>query len=339
MVKARGARLRLRGGGGDGGVYPLTHAELQWMTPSGMGEGGRGHNMAWTHQWKGKVEEDALRIDRAKTCAASRQALQRPVAVCDLGYLLNKEATIELIVRKAMPEHVSHIKGLKDLYDATLHDNPTFNPSDSHKQGADDDEFPYHCPIAHIPMNGRFPFVFIRSSGHVVSERALKQIGGATCPVTEVPLTEDDIVPINGTDEQREELRAKAAARKAALKEAKKAMKQVAASSTSVATGAEGAPRSEEKGSMKSPVSRPEKTAAATSGAKLAKPAAKDAQGERGPAAPGKRTREWEAVVAQKAAASSAYKSLFLSEADKKRLNEQTAANFCARGTTPRYSS
>ena len=42
--------LCLRGGGGDGGVYPLTHAEMQWMTPSGMGLGGREGNKAWTHQ-------------------------------------------------------------------------------------------------------------------------------------------------------------------------------------------------------------------------------------------------------------------------------------------------
>ena len=199
-------RLRLRGGGGDGGVYPLTHAEMQWMTPSGMGEGGRGHNMAWTHQWKGKVEEDAMRVDRAKTCAASRQPLERPIAVCELGHLLNKEATIELLVRKTMPEHMAHIKGMKDITVATLHDNPSYNPADSHKAGADDDEFPYYCPIAHVPLNGRFPFVFIRPSGHVVSERALKQIGGKTCPVTEVPITDDDIVHINGTTEQREAL-------------------------------------------------------------------------------------------------------------------------------------
>eukprot|EP00966_Prymnesium_polylepis_P114014 2635076-Prymnesium_polylepis.1 len=107
--------------------------------------------------------------------------------------MLNKEATIELLMRKAMPEHMAHIKGLKDFAEATLHDNPSFNAADSHKHGADDDEFPYYCPIAHVPLNGRFPFVFIRPSGHVVSERALKQIGGATCPVTEVRISEEDI--------------------------------------------------------------------------------------------------------------------------------------------------
>lgn len=53
-------------------------------------------------------------------------------------------------------------------------------------------------------------------------QRALKQIGGATCPVTEVPINPEDVIPINGTEEQRKELSEKATARKAALKEAKK---------------------------------------------------------------------------------------------------------------------
>ena len=43
--------FRLRGGGGDGGVYPLTHAEQKWMTPSAMGTTGKG----WSNQAKDKA--------------------------------------------------------------------------------------------------------------------------------------------------------------------------------------------------------------------------------------------------------------------------------------------
>ena len=87
--------LCLRGGGGDGGVYPLTHAEMQWMTPSGMGQGGREGNKAWTHQFKDKVTEETMRLDRATLCAASSKALRAPIVVTDLGFLCNKEDLLE----------------------------------------------------------------------------------------------------------------------------------------------------------------------------------------------------------------------------------------------------
>ena len=102
---------------------------------------------------------------------------------------------------------LSHLRSLKDVCDATLHANPQWKPDgEGHRSGADEDEVPFHCPIASVPMNGRNKFAFLRASGHVVSERALAQLGGKTCPVTEQPLGPDDVVPLNGTDEQRAEL-------------------------------------------------------------------------------------------------------------------------------------
>ena len=113
------------------------------------------------------------------------------------------------------------------MCDATLHANPQWKPDgEGHRSGADEDEVPFHCPIASVPMNGRNKFAFLRASGHVVSERALAQLGGKTCPVTEQPLGPDDVVPLNGTDEQRAELAEKLEAKKAAPKEAKEARRK-----------------------------------------------------------------------------------------------------------------
>ncbi len=170
------ASLRLLGGGGDGGVYPLTHTEMQWMTPSGMGEGGRnGGNSAWTNQTKDTVSEGTLRLDRVMVCAASAKPLKPPIVVCELGYLLNKEDVLELLLSKKLPAHLAHVKSLRAIHDATLHANPSHDPSKGHISGTDDDDPPFHCPVANLPMNGRYPFTYIRSTKHVVSQRALKQ--------------------------------------------------------------------------------------------------------------------------------------------------------------------
>ena len=242
--------LRLRGGGGDGGVYPLTHAEMQWMTPSGMGGGSRpgaGLNgtiggAGYTHQWADRVTEAERRLDRSTTCAASSHPLRAPIVVCGLGYLYNKEDLIEKMLSKTLPAELSHLRSLKDVCDATLHANPAWKPDgEGHRSGADEDEVPFHCPIASVPMNGRNKFAFLRASGHVVSERALAQLGGKTCPVTEQPLGPDDVVPLNGTDEQRAELAEKMEAKKAAQKEAKEARRKGKAAAAAAGGAAAGA--------------------------------------------------------------------------------------------------
>ena len=96
--------LRLRGGGGDGGVYPLTHAEQKWMTPSAMGTTGGGCHSNMT---KDRASEGTLRLDRSSVCAATAKPLRAPIAVCELGYLLNKEDVIELMLSKALPPHLA----------------------------------------------------------------------------------------------------------------------------------------------------------------------------------------------------------------------------------------
>ncbi|KAL3929337.1 MAG: hypothetical protein SGPRY_002004 [Prymnesium sp.] len=126
----------------------------------------------------------------------------------------------------------------------------------------------------------------------------------------------------------QKELMERAEARKAASKGSKEGSKKAKKRAGSSSAVREAAPTAE---------ALPE---IAGSTSKQSAPTVKDSKASRSKASEaGKRGREWEDVIAQKAASSSAYKSLFLSESDKKRLNESTAANLCARGTTPRYSS
>ena len=102
---------------------------------------------------------------------------------------------------------VEHIKSLKALHDATLHANPAHRNAAHLKGQSDEDaEPPFYCPVANLPLNGRYPFVLIKSTGNVVSQRALKQVGGKVCPITEQPISPADALSINPLEEERKEM-------------------------------------------------------------------------------------------------------------------------------------
>lgn len=329
--------LRLRGGGGDGGVYPLTHAEMQWMTSANVGRG----EGSWTHQWADKASEDALRLDRATLCSASSKPLTAPVVVTDLGLLCNKEELLERLLTKTMPAHLSHVASLRDFAEATLHPNPHYK-GDGVKggQASEDAEVPFVCPVAGTPMNGRLPFVFIRSSGQVVSERALKAVGAKACPVTETPCSGEDIVNLNPTEEERQVLLTRQEVRRAAAKAKKKNNKlaggtAAAGHSATADAASAGAACSAaaEQHTMGSQAAGPAADAAAAhlpSASNKSKAAAPAAGGAR--RAEAKREREWEAAIKEKASSSAVYKSLFLSAEDRKRQQLEENSNFAARG-------
>jgi len=333
----RRAVLRLRGGGGDGGVYPLTHAEMQWMTSTNVGRG----DGSWTHQWSDKASEDALRLDRATLCSASSKPLVTPIVITDLGLLCNKEELLERLLTKSMPAHLDHVTSIRDFAEVTLHANPHYT-GDGFKggQAAEDWEVPYVCPVAGIPMNGRFPFVFVRPSGHVVSERAFKTVGAKACPVTEVACTPEDLVQLNPNEEQKEELIARQEARRAAAKAKKKSNKKGAAVAAAAALPGGASSAEGEVAASSSSTGGP--AAKATSGGVMAvggnKPNGKGkgvapAAGSAGGAGGGaKREREWETAIKGKASSSEVYKSLFLSAEDRKRQQEEENSNFAARG-------
>jgi len=377
------ALLRLRGSGGDGGVYPLTHAEMKWMTPSEMGTSGGGCH---SNADKDRASEGTARFDRARSCAASSKVLKAPIVVCDLGHLLNKEDLIEQLLAKSLPPHLMHIRSLKNVHDATLHPNPAYKPSAEHLQGADDDEPPFYCPIAMIPMNGRYPFAYIQSTGQVVSQRALKQVGGRLCPISETPIGPSDMIPINPTDEERKELQERLAAKKALAAEAKRKAKEGAGRAKELAAAPSSAPcagaamstphasKSDDdragapatfscasvaaaghatSGTLAGPAAAPGGAiAGAGAGAGAGAAAARVGKDGTNSRADGKRpadggevaggskrqVREWERVVQAKASESAVYKSLFISAEERRRLQAEESANFCARGIVPSLS-
>uniref|UniRef100_H2Y5F6 Replication termination factor 2 n=1 Tax=Ciona savignyi TaxID=51511 RepID=H2Y5F6_CIOSA len=111
---------------------------------------------------------------------------------------------------------MKHIKGLKDLHTLTLTKNPSWlNKSENGDGYIDTNAAKFICPVAGIEMNGRYSFCFLRTCNCVLSERALKQVRDSLCPVCCKEYSKnEDVIPINGTEEQRKELYEKLTKRK-----------------------------------------------------------------------------------------------------------------------------
>ncbi len=153
---------------------------------------------------------------RSRVCAVSGEALRDPIVACELGHLYNKEAVLLALLERTLNPAFAHIRGMKDLIPCRLTINPNWTDetaavaaaneasaaseakgeSNNAGIGAFVDEdltSKYICPVARVEMNAKQPFVVIRSTGWVLSERALKEIGAASL--------QDEYGPFDGTDD------------------------------------------------------------------------------------------------------------------------------------------
>lgn len=71
-----------------------------------------------------KKEEykDNFEIARAKSrlCSMSKEPLRKPIAVCRMGLLYNKEEVVKRLIEKSIPRAFRHIKKLKDIKEAKV---------------------------------------------------------------------------------------------------------------------------------------------------------------------------------------------------------------------------
>uniref|UniRef100_A0AAG5DR62 Replication termination factor 2 n=1 Tax=Anopheles atroparvus TaxID=41427 RepID=A0AAG5DR62_ANOAO len=164
-----------------------------------------------------KKDKDAERQFRWKHCALTQLRLQLPIVLCALGRLYSKQNVIEaLLDKEKMPESCSHIKTLKDIKNLNLTPNPAYDES------KDDISSPFICPLIGLEMSGQFRFVALWTCGCVFSERSLKEIKGKTCPLCQAPFTDEDIVVLNGSEEDVEQMRSRMEVRAARVKMEKK---------------------------------------------------------------------------------------------------------------------
>lgn len=81
---------------------------------------------------------------------------------------------------KSIPKALAHISSLKHITDVQLSRASLGNgarrsvATARNYQPGNDAEFA--CPITGLEMNGKYRFVVLQRSGHVVSEKALKQV-------------------------------------------------------------------------------------------------------------------------------------------------------------------
>ncbi|GMT00543.1 hypothetical protein PENTCL1PPCAC_22717 [Pristionchus entomophagus] len=130
-----------------------------------------------------KLNKKFLRSCQMSTCQMSQQKLKKPIVADRLGRMYSKEAVIEAILNKTIPQSCIHIKGMKDVKELRLTDNKDYKDSDKKGGDAYDDanQTPFLCPVTTTPMNGINPFVFNWKCGCVVSEKAIQEVKSDKC--------------------------------------------------------------------------------------------------------------------------------------------------------------
>ena len=156
-------------------------------------------------------EEDAAKSvkerqrRRATTCAQSGFPLEEPVVMCQLGNLFNKEAIITALINKNLNTQFSHIRGLKDLKQVQFTPNPAYSRSVvAASSSSVEEKLPsqYVCPLTGQDFNGVYPFILVWTTGWLLSEKAVREMGFGTLQTEYGPFSEDDIVTVLPTEEQ-----------------------------------------------------------------------------------------------------------------------------------------
>lgn len=174
---------------------------------------------------------------RWRHCAITQQPLQEPIVMCGLGRLYSKQNVIEhLLDKEKMPASAAHIKSLKDVKNLQLTPNPVYKDCDKTEGSLDVRSAPYICKLIGLEMTGKFRFIALWTCGCVFSERALKEIKSKNCSLCHTPFSEEDIVILNGTEEDTDLMLTKMQARTARQKALKKDKKSKTKEATETVT-------------------------------------------------------------------------------------------------------
>ena len=140
-----------------------------------------------------------------------------------MGNLYNTEAIITALLEKKIGVALSHIRGMKDLKKLKLFHNQNYSTEQEV-----DGELPamFSCPITKMEFNGNHPFVAIWTTGYVLSEKAIKELGIDSLQEEYGPFTADDLVRLIPTSFETEAQTALMLARRTRRKEEKNAGKQ-----------------------------------------------------------------------------------------------------------------
>uniref|UniRef100_A0A5B6YGZ9 Uncharacterized protein n=2 Tax=Davidia involucrata TaxID=16924 RepID=A0A5B6YGZ9_DAVIN len=149
-----------------------------------------------------KVDPNEQRLSKWTNCALSNEPLKHPVVVDFLGNVFNKEVLVEALLGKKLPKAFRHIKGLKDMIAIQLSLIPGLESDGDVMDGTR-----FQCPIAGLEFNGKYKFFALRTCGHVLSAKSLKEVKSSVCLVCHKEFTEADKLVINGSEEEVAALR------------------------------------------------------------------------------------------------------------------------------------
>ncbi|XP_064160177.1 replication termination factor 2 [Anguilla rostrata] len=275
-----------------------------------------------------KIDKNAELIARWSYCALSQEKLRRPIVACELGRLYNKDAVIEYLLDKSAErpntEVVVHIRGMKDLKELNLTDNPAWEGERANSKGDRYEDLHcamFICPVVGLEMNGKHKFCFLHTCGCVFSERALREVKTEICHKCGDPFQDDDIMILNGSKEEVERLQRRMEERRARAKAGKKPKKSKAAETVSKPEETKENPAPPKASSSEPKVAEQNgedggssgpgpSSSSSSSSSKLSKPAA---------AAGSKRS------IQEMAEKSETYKSLFTTHSTAKRTKDQTS--------------
>uniref|UniRef100_A0A3P8QMV3 Replication termination factor 2 n=1 Tax=Astatotilapia calliptera TaxID=8154 RepID=A0A3P8QMV3_ASTCA len=193
-----------------------------------------------------KVDKNAELAAKWKYCALSQEKLRRPIVSCELGRLYNKDAIIEYLLDKSAErpnaEAVAHIRGIKDIKELNLTDNPEWEGERRNTKGDRYEDIHcgmFICPVVGLEMNGKHRFCYLQTCGCVFSDRALKEVKTEICHKCGDPFKDEDIVVLNGNKEEVDKLREKMEEKRAKAK-TKKSKKSKATETVSTSESKDG---------------------------------------------------------------------------------------------------
>ena len=153
---------------------------------------------------------------RSKLCAQSNQKLCEPIVACEMGNLYNKEAMLTALIDKTLNPTHAHIRGLKDLKTLRFTPNPTVVADN-------DEEVPmFTCPVTGLLLNGIHPFVVIWTTGWVLSEKAIRELGIDALQPEYGPFGINDVIKLIPGEEEFVTQRTNMETRREATKSEKK---------------------------------------------------------------------------------------------------------------------
>ncbi|XP_078586839.1 replication termination factor 2-like [Branchiostoma floridae x Branchiostoma japonicum] len=173
-------------------------------------------------------DKNADMVAKWQHCALSQEPLRPPIMACEMGHLYNKEALLEALLDKSGNPNIQHIRGLKDVKELQLTENPARKDGkpDSGDAYADHQAAKYICPVVGLEMSGRYQFCFLWGCGCVFSERALKEVQTKTCHKCGAAFSQEDVVTLNPAEDDLPQAKERMEQRRLKAKADKKAKKQ-----------------------------------------------------------------------------------------------------------------